>query len=265
MFSGLQVKRGALLGICCFGYISVASAQYFDITSLTAGVNGASNGSFSGSLGVITVTGSATSLTAGSFTYNSTSSGSLGAWELSNTGGTSPQFSYGSVYLNPIATTDAIGYTFWGGATNTARITLNFSAPVSNLVFQVANIDNSVWDFTASGGVSSLTLLRGNDGADGDGIGISGKTIIDRANLDTGQAPSATPFTNGTAKRSAYGSVRVNGTYSTLTIDLTAVHSLGGDGGNFTFAIMPEPSSFALSVLGLGGGACFVNLRRRRK
>ena len=241
-----------------------AHAQYLSALSVTAGTHNTSNGSFTGTLGSATVTGSATSFTTGSFTYNPTTAGSsgLGAWELSNTAGTSPQYSYSSVYASTVATTNAIGYTFWGGATNTATITLNFSKPITGLVFQMANLDNSIWTFSNSGGVTGLTLLKGNNGADGDGIGISGFAMIDRLNGDTGQAPTVTPSTNGTTNRSAYGSVLVNGTYSSLTINLTATHSNGGDGGNFTMAIMPEPGSAALLLAGLLGVGV---LRRRRR
>ena len=241
-----------------------AHAQYLSALSVTAGTHNTSNGSFTATLGSATVTGTATSGTTGSFTYNPTTAGTsgLGAWELSNTAGTSPQFNYATSYANSVATTSTIGYTFWGLSTNTATITLNFSKPISGLVFQMANLDNSIWTVSNSGGVTGLTLLKGNNGADGDGIGISGFSMIDRLNGDTGQAPTATPFTNGTANRSAYGSVLVNGTYSSLTINLTATHSNGGDGGNFTMAIIPEPGSAALVLAGLLGVGV---LRRRRR
>jgi hypothetical protein len=248
--------------LLCLG--SAARAQYMTISSLTAGAHTSSNGSFVGSLAGATVTGSATSLTTGSFTFNPTTAGSTGlsAWELSNTAGTSAQYSYSSVYASQAATAASVGYTLWAGSTNTATITLGFSKPMTNVVFQFANLDNSVWTFDNVGGVTGLSLLKGNNGADGDGIGLSGFSVVDRVTGDTGQAPTATPFTNGTNNRSAYGSVMVNGTYSSLTVRLAATHSNGGDGGNFTLAVIPEPGALALFGLGVALGAL---LRKRRK
>ncbi|MBB6049287.1 PEP-CTERM sorting domain-containing protein [Armatimonas rosea] len=245
------------------GLGQASHAQIFmDITSLTSGGTGV--GAFSGTLGAATVTGSILSSNyANSFTFNPTSSGTLGAWELSNTGGTSPQFSYSTIYATAKNNVDTLGYTLFNnnpvGTNNTARMKINFSIPIKDLVINVANLDNSIWDFTASGGVTSLTLLKGNGGG-GDGLGISGKTIIDLATGDAGIAPSTTPTTSGT--RSGYGSVMINGTYSSLTIDLTATHSLGGDGGNFTFTLVPEPTSLGLLLPGAAG---LLLLRRRRK
>ena len=260
--SGMTVFRrykAVCLGVVLYasGVASGARAQYLSSLVVTAGTHNTSNGSFTGSMGSVGVTGTATSGTTGSFTYNATTAGTSGlsAWELSNTAGNSPQFNYATSFASPVANASTIGYTFWGLSTNTATVNLTFSRPVTNLVFQFANLDNSIWDFAASGGVTSLNLLKGNNGADGDGIGIgvSGKTVIDRLNGDTGQAPSATPFTNGTTNRSAYGSVQVVGTYSSLTINLTATHSNGGDGGNFTMALIPEPGSLLFFIAGLAG------------
>jgi hypothetical protein len=233
-----------------------------DITSLTSGGTGV--GAFTGTLGAATVTGSILSSNyANSFTFNPTSSGTLGAWELSNTGATSPQFNYSTIYATAKNNIDTLGYTLFGnnpvGTTNKARMQINFSVPIKDLVINMANLDNSVWDFAASGGVTSLTLLKGN-GNGTDGLGVSGKTIVDLANGDVGLAPSTTPTTSGT--RSGYGSVMINGTYSSLTIDLTATHSLGGDGGNFTFTLVPEPTSLGLLLPGAAG---LLLLRRRHK
>ena len=266
--TGYRVRlalRVSIVGLLAMGSGRARAQQYFNFTTLTAGSHTVSNGSFTGAIGTTTVTGSATSATTGSFTYNPTTVGStgLGDWELSNSGNTSPQYSYSTVYSNAAANQDAIGYTFWAGSTNTATVTMNFSKPMSNLVFQFANLDNSVWDFTPSGGVTGLTLLKGNDGADGDGIGVSGKTVIDRLTLDTAQSPAVTPSTNGTTKRSAYGSVLLNGTYSSLTINLTATHSNNGDGGNFTMVQIPEPGSAALALLSLAGGGLLLRRRSR--
>jgi hypothetical protein len=235
---------------------------FMDITSLTSGGTGV--GTFSGTLGAATVTGSILSSNyANSFTFNSTSNAGLSAWELSDIGATSPQFSYSTIYAVARNNVDTLGYTLFNnnpvGTTNTARMQLSFSRPVKDLVINVANLDNSTWDFTASGGVSSLTLLKGN-GNGTDGLGINGKIIRDLANGDVGLAPSTTPTTSGT--RSGYGSVMINGTYSSLTIDLTAVHSLGGDGGNFTLILVPEPTSIGLLLPGAVG---LLLLRRRRK
>lgn len=255
----MSISKNITLGLGLFLLSSPSFAQtYLDITNLTSGGTGV--GTFTGTLGAATVTGSILSSNyTNSFTFNPTSSGTLGTWELSNTGATSPQFNYATIYATPRNNVDTLGYPLFGnqsGQTNTARIQLSFSRPVKDLVFNMANLDNSTWDFTPSGGVTSLTLLKGNGGTDG--LGIAGKVIKDMASGDAGLAPSTTPTTTGT--RSAYGSVMVNGTYSSLTIDVTAAYSLNGDGGNFTMVLVPEPQTLAFLLL----GALALPLRRRR-
>jgi hypothetical protein len=146
-----------------------------------------------------------------------------------------------------MANTDQVGYNQNGNATGTATITINFAQPITNPIFQVANLDSAQYDFSSTAGLSSLVLLSGNGGA-GDGLGIDGKLIVDlNPNTLVAQTTDSQPLTTGA--RSAYGSVELVGTFNTLSFKVLQA-TKGGDGGSFTIAAVPEPS--ALSALSLG-------------
>jgi hypothetical protein len=224
---------------------SAWAGTFLDLTSVTAGTSG----SFSGTLGPVNVNGSITASTAG-FQFNNPTG--TNSWEESTINNTSPQFSYSNVFTPTIALTDRVGYTSFGGSFNPATITINFSSAVVNPIFQVANLDSMRYDFSSNAGIS-LVLLKGNGGG-GDGILVTGDVISD-ANPATlvGQAPSQQPLLSG--PRSAYGSVELQGTFTTLTINVSNPDH-GGDGGSFTLAAVPEPGSMALfgsGVFGLAG------------
>ena len=69
-----------------------------------------------------------------------------------------------------------------------------------------------------------------------------------------------TPPTSGA--RSGYGSVQLNGTFSTLTIGVGAVGP-GTDNGSFTLSIVPEPGSLMLAGVGALSMVGFARRRRR--
>ena len=166
--------------------------------------------------------------------------------------GTSPQYSYSNIYSPSAPLADQFGYDQFGDRMGTARVTINFASAILNPVFHVANLDSSQYDFSATPGVS-LLLLSGNGGG-GDGLSVSGDVVLD-ANPHTilGQAVTDPPITTG--NRSAYGSVQLTGTFTTLTFDVT-LGAGGGDGGSFTLSevrAVPEPSSLALLACGIAG------------
>lgn len=246
----------ALGTLALLGLGSAAHADVFlDITSLSTGTSGA----FKGTLGAIVVSGVITTPAPG-FQFNST--GPL--FPDSTTNNTSPQYSYSSIYTPFIAATDRVGYTSFSGTLNPATITISFSSAVTNPTFHVANLDSMQYDFAPTAGLGGLVLISGNNGG-GDGILVAGTVISDGVSGGVGQSPTAPPLTTGA--RSAYGSVELLGTFSSLTINVSEPN-LGGDGGSFTISTVdassvPEPGSMALLVgmATVGAGV----LRKRRK
>ena len=230
--------------------------SFLDLTSLTPG--GPGLGAFSGTLGGVSVTGSV----AGSpsvLALNVTGAGISN----STTDGTSPQFSYSTVFSPTSATTDRIGFSYIGGATNS--ISISFGAPITNPVFHIANIDNAQFTFVGTAGLTSMTLLNGNGGG-GDGIAILGSpsfSIID-TNPTTSDATPPTSFPPTTGARSGDGSVQLNGTFSTINIGVGA-SGPGTDigGGSFTLSVVPEPGSLILAGIGALSLAGFSRRRGR--
>ena len=235
------------------------AAIFLDLSGVTPGSVGA--GAFTGSLGGILVTGSIAAGPPASFFFNAIGAGIGG----STIAGTSPQFSYSTVYSPTAATTDRVGFTSLGTATNV--ITISFSLPVTNPVFHVANLDWAEFNFSATPGLTTLTLLKGNDG-DGDDIDplFGGAPFLSHLVHDAAPGtsdptpPSSTPPIAGS--RSAYGSVQLDGTFSTISFGA----GTGGpftDDGSFTLSIVPEPSSLILAGIGALGVAGFTRRRGR--
>jgi len=248
---------GTLLAALVTGPAARAGA-FLDLTAVTPGTSG----TFTGSLNGVAVTGA---ITANDGSYDFTLMG-LASWDNSVTNNTSPQYSYGNIYTPSIPLTDQVGYDKFASS-GTATVTITFGSAITNPVFHVANLDASADTFSLTGGLTGLSLLSGNGGA-GDGLGVSGNTVLD-LNPDTGvgQDPSTPPLTSG--PRSAYGSVELLGTISTLTFSVSYPGLPPGDGGSFTLSTsssaVPEPSSLALFfVTGGLSGIGFLWSRRRR-
>jgi hypothetical protein len=251
------MKQKIRLFVVC-AMLAQASAQasnvFLDVEQITPG--NADNGAFNGTLNGVAVSGQLSG--PGSHTvifgvdpvvYGSTIDGS------------SQQFSSSTVFSPSQNLADRVGFgndldTSYAGS----RLTINFAQTMSNLVFHIANLDGSIFNFSATNGLSSIGLLSGN-GDGSEGLGVNGKTLFDY-NPDTiiGQSPEDQPFTSDI--RSAYGSVLLVGSYDSLIIDivtnpaLTAYqHSLdstGQDGGSFTLsAPVPVPAAFWLFGSGL--------------
>lgn len=229
------MKNLFLAGVIAVTVLAPAGAAYLDLTSLTPGTSA----SFTGTLGPVSVTGAITNPNV-HFQINGTSAATV--YESSNTDNSSPQFSYSNIFTPSIAATDKIGYTSVNGTVNPVTITISFSAPVSDPILEVANIDGTEFDFSPTPGIS-LVLLSGNGGG-GDGILVTGDVVSDAdPATNVGQNPGQMPLTSG--PRSAYGSIELLGSFTSLTFDVNNPTALG-DGASFTLATIPEPSSFAL-------------------
>ncbi len=217
-------------------------------------------GTFAGTLGGISVSGSITG-PAPAFAFNAPSPLTGG----STTDGSSPQFSYSSVFSPTAPFTDRIGFTYTLPPGGTDIVTITFSSPVTNPVFHFANFSGVAFNFGPTPSFSSLTLLAGNGGA-GDGIDPSfGGAPYSFAQvqdlvpgLEDGIPPTVPPPIAG--PRAAYASVQINGTFSTIVF---VTDGMGPpiDNGSFTISI-PEPGSAMLAVLGVSGSACFTRRRR---
>lgn len=245
------IALNAFAILCISG---IAKADFLDITSLTPGTSG----SFTGTIEGVAVMGSITTTTPG-FQFDAPGP----TYFDSTIDNSSPQFSYGSIFTPSTALTDRIGYTSFDGTFNPATITINFASPITNPVFHVANLDAMQYDFTPTIGLGSLVLLSGN-GDVSDGLRVSGNIIFDANNGTViGQTPSESPFTTG--DRSAYGSISLLGTFTTLTFDVSN-GGLGGDGGAFTLstAAVPEPGSVAL-LAGMATVCAGVLYKRRKR
>jgi hypothetical protein len=221
--------------------VTLVNAGFLDLSSVTPG----SNGSFSGMLDGVTVLGSVTT-TNPHFVFGA--AGSL--FQNSVIDNSSPQYSYGTVYSPAIALTDQVGYTTFSPTFNPATITITFGAAITNPVFEFANLDSMHYDFSPTAGLIGLFVLSGNGGADGDGLELSG-TVVSDGDPSTifGVLTTVPPPTSG--PRSAYGSVELLGTFTSLAINVSNPAS-GGDSGSFTLASStPEPGTLGFGLIGL--------------
>ena len=252
------VARAASIGAVLAAALWAGPAraqQFLDLTTLTTGTSG----TFTGALGGIPVAGAIITNSDRSFALFSPSTTiNHPSHNISFT-----PFSNSEIYTPTVPLTDRVGYTKMGSVT-AATFIINFGAPITDPVFHIANLDSSTYDFAPTVGLGGVSLLSGNGGG-GDGLVVNGTAISD-ANPNTviGVDPATTPPTTGA--RSAYGSVRLLGTFTTLTANVT---SSFGDGGSFTLstgpaaAAVPEQGTLALlgtGLLPLAG----VAVRRRR-
>ncbi|CCI06536.1 PEP-CTERM sorting domain-containing protein [Microcystis aeruginosa] len=238
-----------------------AAVVFLDLNTFTAG--GPGTGTFAGTLGGVNVTGSI--LAGGSSNFQI-----LGInptdWAGTTIDNTTPQYSYSNIYTPSQNLGDRVGYGMFAGASSqSATLTIQFSSPVTNPTFHVANLDGMIYDFSdPSNGSIALSLLSGNGGG-GDGLTVdtTNKIIADvNPFTGVGLSPFTPPPTTGA--RSAYGSVALLGTFSTLTIKLQGNPSLA-DGGSFMISTtVPEPST-VLSLLTLGTLGAASTLKRKLK
>lgn len=258
------MRRFAFVGVLLVMLIGASGARadmYLDLTALTPGTSG----TFTGTLNGVGVTGAITA-NDGSYAFRPTGTN----FDSSTTDSTSPQYSYAGIYTPTQALTDRVGYDKFVSA-GTATVTINFTSPITNPVFQVANLDGSQDTFSLTGGLTGLNLLSGNGGG-GDGLGVIGNKVLDlNPNTLFGVDPATPPPTSG--PRSAYGSVQLLGSISTLTFvsSTPSGFNLGGDGGSFTLSVsptaVPEPSTLVLALTATACLAPFVarSLRKRSR
>ena len=229
-----------------------ANAATLDLTSLTPGISGITSFDFEGFLGEVSVTGALVTrapefriLGVGSNFNNSIIDNS------------SPQFSNSSIYTPAQSLGDKVGYRMSRMSpsnTGTARLQINFSEAVTNPIFHVANLDSMMYNFSPTGGLSELSLLSGNGADDGDGLVVEGLIVKDANPLTIVGVSPAVPVPTNPTPRSAYGSIQLLGTFTSLDIDLLQnPDTTGGDGGAFTIttATVAEPAS-VLSLLAVG-------------
>jgi hypothetical protein len=241
-FGGKTLKTFAIALLLSVAGTTSAFADLLTLSAVTPG----SSGSFTGTLDGIAVNGSITTTTP-NFTFSPAVSANPN-FPDSTINDTSPQYSYSNIYAVSAPLADQVGYVTLTGTQNLATITISFGTAVLNPIFQVANLDGMQYDFTHTIGLTGLDLLSGNGGG-GDGILVTDDVISDAdPTTVVAQAPDAAPFTTGA--RSAYGSVELLGSFTTLTIDVSNFDNQGtyeGDGGSFTLATtVPEPWSFTL-------------------
>ena len=232
--------------------LSASATTFLDLDGVTPGTPG--TGAFTGTLGGVSVTGSL--LSGGNPAYSINAIGATVADSVIDD--TSPQYSDSNIYTPFEPLTDQVGYAK-NPTSGTAILEIEFSEPVTNPIFHVANQDRIVYDFAPSGlTLGDLTLLSGN-GGNGDGLALDATNPwIVHANPNTlaGIPPNAPPPIAG--PRSAYGSVQLNGTFTTLTINLISnPANTSGDGGSFTISLdedsPPVPESSPLAMLGAVG------------
>lgn len=253
--------KTCVVGVALFGVVAVRADLFLDLTSLTPGGPGV--GTFLGTLGGISVTGSISSLGGPpAFSFNAPGIGI----DNSTLADSSPQFSYASVFSPTVPLTDRVGFTYLATAGN--LVTLTFSSPVTDPVFHIANLDWCAFSVGPTPGFSSLTLLNGNSGPEPDGIDPAFGGLAYSSALLWDQTPSTSDLTlplsppPTAGARSAYASVRINGTFSTLNFMADAMGPFT-DGGSFTISVVPEPGVAVL--VGMGGALALARFLRRRK
>lgn len=247
------IRVAAVCGLL-FAAASTARAEFMDLTTITSG--GPTVGGFTGTLLGAAVTGSLTVPAGGTTGINVVAPG-IGFSTIDNT---SPQWSHPTAYAPTAAIADRVGFSAVPGSS--ARVVVSFSAPMTNLVFHVANLDESFMDYTPSigSGLTGMVLLNGNGGG-GDGITVSAPIIADATpGTADGTPPGTAPPMAG--PRSAYGSILMTGTYTTLSFDI--ITPGGIENANFTFSAVPEPTSLVLMGLATAGMGVAGWRRKRR-
>jgi len=257
----LRLTALVVTSIACLGAGSQAlAAVYLDLTAVTEG--GAGVGGFTGTLDGVGVTGA---ILLGEPEYQTTK---IGLSYLGTTiDGSSPQYSHAGVYTPTVLSTDKVGYAKYSYAYGTAILLIRFDSPITDLAFHVANLDKMTIDFSPSDlTAGDVTRLSGNSQFEVAGTILHDIDPMTAAHWLESDSPVNAP--------SAYGSVRLNGTFSSVTIKLAEVASAPwGDGGSFTLSgtaaptvsHAPEPSALIIwSLLGVLGIA-IGRWRRKRQ
>ncbi|MDB5326038.1 MAG: hypothetical protein JWM57_1607 [Phycisphaerales bacterium] len=229
---------------------SNAYAGFLDLTSVSSKGFGDTFNGFTGTLDGNLVTGSAVS-TAKPYVFSPVGPGTSIDSTISTIDNGSPQYSYASVFDPVVPLTDRVGFASVNGAA--AVVTITFATPVTNPHFHIAGMSGPNYTFALTDGLTSVSTVRSNGGF-GDGFQLVGNTVSDALGGQyQGVRPMETPQLSG--PRAAYGTISLNGTFTTLTINVACP---GAGGGSFTLSSVPEP--LATSFVGIG---CAVLLGRR--
>ena len=176
---------------------------------------------------------------------------------------TSSTFSDPALYDPSGNNLDRLGLTYFNmnpGASST--LTFTFDDPVLNPVFHFKELDASGWDFGGTSGFTGITRRSGNDqfgvrNSNGQ-FGVSGRVVQDMNGS----------FVDGGG---ADGSVQLNGSFTTVTIDWFDALPSDDRGDGFSLQISTEKSTTSTpepsTLLGLGTLALATGtlLRRKRK
>ncbi len=226
-----SVRRFLTIIVAC-GAMNAQAAVFAEFDSFSSSGNGPITGSLGGipfAMSIEQGSGTNRIFDAGKSTFNNTSS----------------NFS-GSSFTTAAGSLDQIGFRKYSAdGSNDATLTIALGNSVVNPHFHFASIDDLGFDFSLTAGFVSLDLLSGSSS-----FSVSGGLVA------------------GSPSDSGQGSVRLNGTFSTIMVGLVDIGA-GGDRPLFQFSeetaliATPIPAAFPLMLSALAGFGILGHRRRK--